>query len=821
MKILKFGGTSVGSIKNLKQVKKIVLKEYEKTHNVPVVVSAFSGVTDQLIELSQMAHSRNQEYLKMLKKIKKHHLNVIDLIIAENRQRFLIKEILKKFDELKEVVHGVFLLKELSPRSLDLIMSFGERLSAFIITEFIRADCENVKYIDTRELIITDSNFGAANINVKSSLEKIKTNYTTSGINIIPGFIATSENGITTTLGRDGSDLTASFIGSALLAEEIQIWTDVNGVMSANPQKVPNAFSLKTLSYEEAMELSHFGAKVLHSPTLQPAKEKSIPIRIMNTTDLNFSGTIIKKNPEPGKHLAKGITSITDIAILTIQGSGMVGVAGVSARVFGVLAKAGINVILISQASSEHSICIAVKPNSAIEAKKIIEKEFEIEMAVHLVDEVILQPELSIIAVVGEQMKRKPGISGRLFNALGEKSINVTAIAQGSSELNISVVISKNDEVMALRAIHESFFCTDTTLNIIQIGIGMIGKELISLINQNLKKLQKTQGLNLKIIGLANSKKMLIEPDGIDLSNYLDKLNNSDEKSDIVSLVKKIQELNLSNTIFIDCTASKKISKNYEKMLNAGASIIAANKIANTSPFEDYKKLQKLSQKRNLYYLYETNAGAGLPIISTIRDLLNSGDEIIKIESILSGTISYIFNSFKIGTKFSEIVINAQDKGYAEPDPRDDLSGLDFARKLLLITREIGLSLELEDIQVESILPENCYNAENISEFFKELKKLNSEFDKKLHEASTSGKVLRYIGVYEKGKASISINYVGPEHPFYSMQGSDNIISITTNRYKKTPLIIKGTGAGAAVTAAGLLADIFKIGYAAIKRKRF
>ncbi|HRS51718.1 MAG TPA: bifunctional aspartate kinase/homoserine dehydrogenase I [Candidatus Marinimicrobia bacterium] len=822
MKVLKFGGSSVGKPENLQTIFNIIAKEIQSGNAVITVFSAFNNVTDQLKEISQLAAQKDKTYQIILDDLSRKHFYFIEKLIPSDRQKTLNAEIENILTELKEIVHGVFLLKELSGQSLDLILSFGERLACTIIAAYGQSIGYPTKYVDARQFLVTDNHFGAAHILPNITNPKIQAffkNFT--GIPVVTGFIAATEDGITTTLGRGGSDLTASLIGAALDAEEIQIWKDVNGFMSADPNKVKEAFSLAELSYEEALELSHFGAKVLFPPTIQPVIDKNIPIRILNTFNPDFPGTVIRKNPSANGGFVKGVTSIRDISLLTVQGSGMVGVSGISSRLFGALAKVNVNVILISQASSEHSICVAILRDSVNIAKKVIEEEFALEIKLRLVDPVVVENDLVIIAVVGERMRRTTGLAGRLFSALGEKSINVIAIAQGSSELNISIVIDQKDEKPALNAIHNAFFAKKIKLNLFLFGVGLIGSTLIEQIKANYINLLENYSLDIKVVGLANSRKMLIEPDGIDLNNWRDSLNKCQVKNDMQVLLAEIKKLNLDNNVFVDCTASADIVNYYEKILAGRTSIVTANKIGNTGPYAQYRKFHELAKSKHVHFLYETNAGAALPIISTLRDMINSGDQIIRIEAILSGTISYILNNFKPGKKFSAVVREAKARGFTEPDPRDDLSGLDFARKVLLLVREIGIPAELSDIQIEPLLPENCLEAPTIEAFFAELEKSNDYFDQLLWQASAEGKVLRYIATYENEKTELKLVQVEATHPFYFLSGSDNIVAFTTKRYAENPLVIKGAGAGAEVTAAGVMADIFKIANAVMKSKSF
>lgn len=822
MKVLKFGGTSIAKPENLKTIFRIIAQEYQKGTKVITVFSALAGVTNQLIEMSRLAENKESSYEALIEELHSRHLSYIEALLPADLRRKIQVEIDSLIAELHEVVHGIYLLKELTARSLDLSMSFGERLSAAIATAYGQSLQLPVRYVDAREFIITDDNFGAARLRLEATHKKTAAYFKgDTDIDIVTGFIAATEEGVTTTLGRGGSDFTAALIGAALEAEEVQIWTDVNGVLSADPNKVKGAFPLRELSYEEAMELSHFGAKVLHPPTLQPAMDRDIPIRIMNSFQPDFAGTIIRKNPTGNGRLIKGISSISDISLLTIQGSGMVGVTGISSRLFGALARADVNIILISQASSEHSICVAITPTAVQKARKAIEAEFALEINSHLVDPVIIENDLTIIAVVGERMRRTTGLAGRLFNALGEKAINVVAIAQGSSELNISIAIDRRDEVAALNAIHEAFFARQTRLNLFLFGVGQIGSTLLQQIKANYAKLIEDYNLDLRVIGIANSRRMLIDENGIDLNKWHPQLEAATTATDINQFLAELKALNLGNNVFVDCTASPELVGSYEKILATRTSIVAANKLGNTGPYERYTRLRQLARDQNVHFLYETNAGAALPIISTLRDLINSGDRILRIEAILSGTISYIFNNFQPDKGFSAIVREAMQKGYTEPDPREDLNGLDFARKLLILSREIGVPMELADIEIEPLLPENCRNAKNLEDFFGELEQSDPHFEQLLKRATGKGKALRYIAIYENKSAAIRLKAVEKSHPFYFMKGSDNIVAFTTSRYNENPLVIKGAGAGAEVTAAGVMADIFKIANAVIKKRSF
>jgi aspartokinase/homoserine dehydrogenase 1 len=613
-------------------------------------------------------------------------------------------------------------------------------------------------------------------------------------------------------LGRGGSDYTAAILASVLNAKEIGIWTDVDGVLTADPRKVKNTFPIKNLSYEEAMELSHFGAKVIYPPTMQPALNKGIPVRIRNTFNPKFEGTLIGSKGDGSGYLIKGISSIDTISLIGINGSGMVGVAGTSQRIFGALAAKNINVILITQASSEHSLCIAVLPAYALAAQKAIEQEFRYEIKEGLVNKPEIESSMSIIAVVGENMRRTPGISGKVFNSLGRNGINISAIAQGSSERNISVVISKQDEAKALNVLHDAFFLSSVkTANIFLIGPGKVGTTVIEQINQQQNYLKKEYGLRLKMVGLANSKNMFFNPDGISTAGWKDKLLNSGLKTDLSAFIKEMVRLNLSNSIFVDCTASKEVVKKYEEIFKANISIVTPNKVANSSAFSKYVELKELALKHNVKFAYETNVGAGLPIIGTLKDLVSSGDKILKIEGILSGTLSYIFNSFDENKKFSEIVLEAKQKGFTEPDPREDLKGTDVARKLLILAREIGIPLELNQMKVENIVPKELMAIKSTEEFMHRLKEYDSYFEKKRAAAEKKRKKLCYVAELKSNSAKVTLTEVGKEHPFYSLDGSDNILSVRTVNCGSRPIVVKGPGAGVEVTAAGVFADVIRI----------
>lgn len=818
MKILKFGGSSVSTDERINNIIDIIINTKKTEPEIHVVVSAFGGTTDKLIETARLAEKGDKKYQDSLKQISQRHLETAQSLNIPNKKMEFINESLS---ELKDLLNGIYLIKELSPKTMDLIMSFGERLSAYTISEAIRARDIKVSYLDTRKLIKTNNNFNNAKIDKKATYENLA-NYFKSHkeLNIITGFISSTNSEETTTLGRGGSDFTASIIGAALNAKEVQIWTDVDGVMTADPRKVKKSFPINNLTYREAMELSHFGAKVIYPPTMQPVLDKNIPIRIKNTFNPSSPGSLINNEKSSNGFPAKGISSIDKIALLRVQGSGLIGVTGISKRLFGSLAEAKINIILISQASSEHSICFAIAPEDSKKAREAIEKEFELEIQANLIDPVVIEEELSIIAVIGENMKQSVGVSGQLFQALAINGINVIAIAQGSSELNISVVIAKKDEVKALNAIHDNFFLSETkSLNLFIVGTGLIGSTLIKQIQNQYPQIKNDLALELNIIALANSKHMLFNEDGINLETFETQLSKSKSKMDIKAFITKMKDLNLPNSVFIDATATESVPLEYESILNSSISIVTPNKKANSSNIRQYLKLSQAAAKSNAKFLYETNVGAGLPIIQTIQDFENTGDKILKIEAVLSGTLSYIFNSFNGNKKFSEVVNEAAAKGYTEPDPRDDLNGLDVARKLLILARETGLLMEMSDIQIQNLVPESLRKTQSIKEFFEKLKLEDPHFEKLKKDAESKNQKLCYIAKLEGKKTSIKLEAVDSNHPFYSLSGSDNIVSITSERYKANPLVIKGPGAGAEVTAAGVFTDILRIANVSLNTK--
>ena len=813
MVILKFGGSSIASVDRIERVIKIISSAQKSYRKIAVVFSAYQTVTDSLVKLNQLASAGDKNYSKLLNTLENKHISIANDLIKNKSPKKVIKNIQNLFFELGTVLHGIFLIKESTLKTTDSVLSFGERISAYTISEVLKARNIPNTFLDSRVIIKTDDNFGNAKVLYNKTNKNIKKYFSeNSNLQIVTGFIGATIKNETTTLGRGGSDFTASILGVALNAKEIQIWTDVDGVLTADPRKVKNAFPIKYLSYNEAMELSHFGAKVIYPPTMQPALMGGVPIKIKNSFNPSADGTLITKNKISNDYIVKGISSIDEISLLLVEGGGMVGVVGVAKRIFSALADKKINVILITQASSEHSICIAIKPSDKQNAKDAITEEFKLELLEKKINKIKIDDGFAIIAVVGENMQHTPGIAGKVFQALGKNGINVSAIAQGSSELNISVVVSKKDESKALNALHDIFFLSkNKTINLFMVGPGLVGKSFLGQLKKHFLQLEKDFSTSIRLIGIANSKKMVLNPNGVSIERYNDALSSSKEKSSLKKFISEIKNLNLPNSIFIDCTAGTDVVKYYLEILSSNISIVTPNKRANTGSFGFYRELRDTATNHNVKFLYETNVGASLPIIGTISDLISCGDRVTKIEGILSGTLSYIFNSFKSGKSFSSIVLEAREKGYTEPDPREDLNGLDVARKLLILARECGYKLELSDIGVENLIFPKAEKVKSVAEFFTVLKENDGEFEKLRVKEEKEGKVLRYIAKLENGIAGVSLKAIDKNHPFYFMSGSDNILAVNTLNYKNTPLVIKGPGAGAEITAAGVFADVLRV----------
>lgn len=814
MRILKFGGSSLQNSEAIGKVKSIIASKREE-YEVAVVASAFKEVTDTLEEAVMEAARGSETYLSLLEKLEKRHNRMIKELLGVKKQSQTLARFKMMFNELDDVLHGVSLTRELTDRTKDFVLGFGERFSAFIISEYLRDQGLDAEYRDARELIKTDHEFGSARVlldETYSNIRKFFGEKENGLIQIVTGFIASTQSGETTTLGRGGSDYTASLLGAALDAETIELWTDIEGIMTADPRKVKRYFVIPHLSYEEAMELSHFGAKVVYPPTLQPAMKASIPILIKNTFKPEQEGTTISTESKPGDSIIKGISSIDNVTLITVRGSGMIGVTGVAARIFRALADAGVNIIMITQASSEHTVCLAVLPAQSAAAKKAIEGEFKYELRDNLIDEVLVEEEHSIVAIVSDDMRHTPGISGRVFQALGRNGINVVAIAQGSSERNISVVVERKNEAKTLNTLHDAFFLSKVkTVNLFLVGVGLIGGTLLDLIQKQARKLLDDYFIELKLTGVSNSKRFLIDEEGISMGDWKEELEERGESADIRKFIRRMSDLNLSTSIFIDCTASDEVSDVYSDVLESNISIVTANKKANSSTLERYEELQELALENNVAYLYETNVGAGLPVVATLKEQILTGDEILKIEGVFSGTLSYIFNTFDGSVPFSEVVRTAKEKGFTEPDPREDLNGQDVGRKLLILTREAGLKLEFDNIDIQNLVPGPAREVSEVEEFFEILEQHDDEYHELYERAAEKDNKLCYIARYEGEKATVKLEEIDSEHPFYNLKGSDNIIAFKTRHYEESPIVVKGPGAGAGVTASGIIADILRI----------
>jgi aspartokinase/homoserine dehydrogenase 1 len=814
MKVLKFGGTSVGSAKSISTVIDILKQEDQSQGSPVVVLSAMSGVTNLLALMAEKA-SNGQDFTAHLAELETRHFAIVKELLDVQQQNPVFTRLKLYFNQLEDLLQGVLTLRELTPKTRDLILSYGERCSTLMISRIGLQYFPGCLFIDATEYVKTDNAYGQAKVNMELTGLLIQDLYRANSDKVlfVTGFISSNEAGNVTTLGRGGSDYTAAIFGSVLNASSIEIWTDVNGMMTADPRMVKKAFSLPELSYTEAMELSYFGAKVIYPPTMIPAFLKKIPIVIKNTFDTGFDGTVIRHDCKTSSLAIKGISSVNKISIINLEGSGMVGKAGFSGRLFSLLAREQINVILITQSSSEHSITFAVQPDDAERARLLIENEFELELLAKKLEHPVIEGELSVLAIVGENMKQTPGMSGKLFHALGRNGVNVRAIAQGSSEYNISVIISGGDLSKALNAVHDAFFSQlNKTLHAFCLGTGNIGKTLFNQLNQHKNFLEVNNGIQVKIAGISNTRKMAFDADGFNLDNWEDTLQADGEQADLAEFVARMKSMNLPNCVFIDNTASPKPIEFYEGIFKSNISVVTCNKIGNSGKYSQYKAFHDAARMHGVDFFYETNVGAGLPIIHTLKNLMGSGDRLQKIEAILSGTISFIFNNFKGDANFHDVVKMAQEKGYTEPDPRDDLRGTDFMRKMLILARDAGYKMEAEDVQIDNILPQASLDAATVEDFYATLKSENAFFDNLKNEAESGNKVLRYIGKLENGKASISLQMVDAEHPFYTMSGSDNIIAFNTDRYKERPMVVKGPGAGAEVTAAGVFADLINVG---------
>ena len=812
MRILKFGGSSVANPERINNVIEIIKGYQAEKSQVIIVVSALGGITDQLVKLCELIPMDKTKCESLILEIEQRHLLAIKELLPMTQQPSVMAEVMATCNELSGIAKGASLVGELTLRTRDLVLSFGERLSAFLLAQALKAKTGTGTFVDARNLIRTDGNFGHAKVDFEATNLRIQNYFASgSGLHVVTGFIASTAQGQTTTLGRSGSDYTASILGAALHAEAIEIWTDVDGVMTADPRYVAEARSIEQLSYNEAMEISHFGAKVIFPATMQPAMAMEIPILVKNTFSPSHKGTRISKESGNENGFIKGISSLKDICLINLEGSGMVGVAGVSARLFKVMAQHQISVILISQASSEHSICIGLMQADAEYACQLLRRTFADELHAGLISDINYEDGLAVVAVVGENMRRMPGVSARVFGPLGRNGINVKAISQGSSELNISIVIQQKDLKKALCVLHQSLFNYELLqLHLYVAGTGAIGSKLLEMI-ENQKESLADQKISLKLCGICNSRKMISGESHIEINQWKSILETSSEVTELDSFTGNIIRQNLENSVFIDVTASDEPVKHYNEMLSNNIAIVTANKRANTQDMDRYSQLHASAARRNTPFHYETNVGAGLPVINVLQSLINSGDQVSKIEAVLSGTMNYLLSEYDGSRPFSELVAFAKENSYSEPDPRDDLSGMDVARKCLILARECGWSIEESDIEVEPLMTAECAGAKDVASFFEVLKNYDKPFQQRYADAQVKGRRLRYVAVIENGKAKVSVMEVDESHAFYSLRGTENCISLTTKYYQQYPMVIKGPGAGINVTSAGVLADIVRI----------
>ena len=813
MKVLKFGGTSVGTVESLRHVKSIV---EGREHPIIIVVSALGGVTDLLINTAKSAAAgKTEEYLDTFDVIARRHYTVVDGMVPDHLKEKTRSEVTDMLDELANIFKGVNLLGDLSSRALDIIVSYGERMSSLIISRIIKG----ARLYDSRKFIKTVDQFGKHVLENNVTLPLVLDAFadTDFEVAVVPGFISTdAKSGDITNLGRGGSDYTAAIIAAALDAEILEIWTDVDGFMTADPRVISNTYVIDHLTFVEAMELCNFGAKVIYPPTIYPVFHKNIPILIKNTFNASAPGTYIsatreeEEKPTNGKAI-KGISSISDTCLITVSGLGMVGIVGINARIFNSLTREGVSVFMVSQPSSENNTSFAVKNEDAQRAVEALNKEFASELASGEINPIHAEHNLATVAIVGENMRHAPGVAGRLFNTLGRNGINVMACAQGASETNISFVIRIKDQRKALNVIHDSFFLSDTqVLNLFIIGIGNIGRHLLQQLAQQQEKLLREKALKLKVVGIANSKKAYFDRDGIEISTYRKLLDESPLVSSPGLIRDEVIGMNIFNSVFVDCTSSADIAGLYGDMLSHNINVVAANKIAASSAYKNYRRLKDIARQKDVKYLFETNVGAGLPIINTINSLINSGDRILKIEAVVSGTLNFIFNTISKEVPLSKAIKRAHDEGYSEPDPRTDLSGTDVIRKLVILAREAGYEVEQEDVKLTPLLPAKYFEG-TVEEFLENVSEMDEAFEKKRAEAEEKGEKYRFVARFAEGVAEVGLQKVDPMHPIYNLGGSNNVILITTERYKEFPMVIKGYGAGAEVTAAGVFADIFSI----------
>lgn len=807
MKIMKFGGTSVGSVQGLLSVKKIVEAQEE---SVIVVVSALSGITDQLYKVATLASNGDENYLNEYQAMLQRHIEVINAVVPENKINSVLELIKIQFNDLSNILRGLFLIKDTSPKIIDTIVSYGESVSSIIVANTI----EDAVHFESKNFIKTIHQFDKHVVDFPTTNALIKERFVKNNkVSVCGGFISSdSTTNYITNLGRGGSDYTAAILAAALNASILEIWTDVDGFMTADPRIISNTYVIEKLSFSEAMELCNFGAKVIYPPTIFPVFHKNIPVIIKNTFNPDAKGTYISQEKEREVSKAiKGISSINDTSLITIQGLGMVGVIGVNYRIFRTLAKNGISVFLVSQASSENTTSIGVRNTDSELAVKVLRNEFEAEIAQGEIDNIFSEDDLATVAIVGDNMKRTPGIAGKLFGTLGKNGINVIACAQGASETNISFVTDRKSLRKALNVIHDSFFLSEyQVLNVFVVGIGTVGSNLLEQIKKQQPKLMVQNGLKLNVVGIASSKKMLFVREGIDLENYRENLNTNGLDASAAKICQEVLQMNIFNSVFVDCTANQDIAALYQALLENNTSVVAANKLAASSSFKNYNTLKEISRRKGVKFLFETNVGAGLPIINTMNSLINSGDHIQKMQAVLSGTLNFIFNTISSDIQLSKAILMAKEAGFSEPDPRIDLSGKDVVRKLVILAREAGYPVEQEDVIKKLFIPDKYFDG-SLEDFWKTVSDLDDDFEEKRAKLVACGKRWRFVATMEMGHCEVGLQEVDSLHPFYDLQGSNNIVLITTERYNEYPMMIKGYGAGASVTAAGVFSDIISI----------
>lgn len=806
MKVLKFGGSSVGAVESILNIKRIAENSHEP---IVVVVSALGGVTDRLIAVGRTAANGDATYLNEVNAIVMRHVEMVEQVIPESRRAALNVQLDTLFDDLRSILHGVYLIQDLTPKTADAIVAFGERLSSLIVATLI----DGARHFEARNILKTQHQGTKHVLDYEVTNPLIIENFAHwKGIAVLGGFIATDvETGATTNLGRGGSDFTAAVIAAALDAEVLEIWTDVDGFMTADPRVISQAYTIDELSYGEAMELCNFGAKVVYPPTIYPVCVKNIPILVKNTFNPEAKGSIIHANATTSKRPIRGISSVNEMSLVTVSGLSMVGVVGVNRRIFATLAKGGISVFMVAQTSSETSTSLCVTTQDAAKACQLLDAEFASEIADGAMSPTLHEDDLATIAVVGEPMAHCSGVAGRLFSVLGRNGININAMAQGALEKNISFVVDKHQLRKALNVLHDSFFLSQhEELNVFLCGTGTVGSSLLEQLAAQRELLMKERGLKVNLVGVCGRSKSAFSTEGIDPAHYKEALANSDKPGGVEQMVNEILEMNIFNSVFVDCTASEEVAAQYERLLGANVAVVAANKVAASSAYDNYEHLKHLARERGVKYLFETNVGAGLPIINTINDLRSSGDKILKIQAVLSGTLNFVFNTLAADIPLSRAVKMAQEAGYSEPDPRIDLSGKDVIRKITILARESGYRVEAEDIAKELFIPNELF-AGSLEAFWEGLPELDAQFEAERQRLVSENKRWRFVAEWEEGKGKVSLCEIPLGHPFYDLEGSNNIILLTTERYKEYPMLIQGYGAGAAVTAAGVFADIMRV----------